>query len=152
MVRPGLAIFGASPVKGKSAQELNLKPVMTLQTNVIAVRNFMQGDSIGYGCQYICEENMPVGIIAIGYGDGYPRTASNGTPVLINDTKCYIIGRVSMDMIAVDLRNAPSTRVGDYAVLWGSGLPIEDISLHTKNISYDMLCGVQNRVKFYWTS
>jgi alanine racemase len=151
VVRPGLALYGISPIAGKSAQELGLRPVMTLQTRLIAVRTFKKGASIGYGSQFICPEDMPIGIIAMGYGDGYPRTAQNGTPILVNNIRCQIVGRVSMDMITIDLRGCPAAKVGDHVVLWGNGLPIEEVAPHTAHIPYDLVTNVQQRVKFHWT-
>lgn len=150
-VRPGVALYGISPVLGKSAQDLNLRPVMTLQTSLISIQNFKKGASVGYGARYCCPENMPVGIIAFGYGDGYPITAQDGTPILVNHVECSLVGRISMDMIAVDLRNCPQAKIGDPVTLWGSGLPLERVVEHTSNITWDLLTGVQNRVKFLWT-
>ena len=150
-VRPGIALYGISPFLGKSAQDLNLKPVMTLQTSLISSQIFKKGASVGYGARYRCSEDMPVGIIAFGYGDGYPITAQDGTPVLVNNIECSLIGRVSMDMIAVDLRNCPKAKIGDPVTLWGTGLPLEQVVKHTSNITWDLLTGVQNRVKFLWT-
>jgi alanine racemase len=150
-VRPGIAIYGASPLNGVSASSLDLKPVMTLQTSLIGVRNMKKGESIGYGARYVCPEDMLVGVIAFGYGDGYPRTAKDGTPILVNNKKCQLIGRISMDIITVDLRNCKDAKFGDPVILWGEKLPIEEVASFTENISYDLLTGVQNRVKFYWT-
>ena len=150
-VRPGIALYGASPIQGKTAAELNLKPVMTLQTSLIGIKTMSKGSTVGYGARYTCPEDMPVGIIAFGYGDGYPRTARDGTPILVNNTRCKLVGRVSMDMIAVDLRTCPEAKVGDPVILWGNDLPIEEVAAFTDNVSYDLLTGVQNRVKFHWT-
>lgn len=150
-VRPGIALYGVSPIPGKSALDLNLKPVMTLKTCLMAIQHLKKGDTVGYGAQYTCPENMPIGIIAFGYGDGYPFTARSGIPILINDRRCYLIGQVSMDMIAVDLRPYPQAQIGDTALLWGEGLPVEQIAAHTSNMNWDMLTSVQNRVKFIWT-
>lgn len=149
-IRPGLALYGASPLIGKSAADLNLRPVMTFTTRVIAINIRQKNSSLGYGGRFVCPEDLPVGAIAVGYGDGYPRTAADGTPVLINDTICPIIGRVSMDIILVDLRNCPKVKVGDQVILWGEGLPIESVVPHTHNISYDLFTGLQTRVKKYW--
>ncbi len=151
VVRPGLALYGVSPIAGKSAQELGLKPVMTLQTRLIATHQHKKGSSIGYGSQFTCPVDMPVGVIAMGYGDGYPRTAQNGTPVLVNDVRCQVVGRVSMDMITIDLRSCPSAKIGDPVILWGNGLPIEEVAHHTAQVPYDLLCAIQPRVKFHWT-
>ncbi len=151
VVRPGLALYGISPIAGVSATSLGLKPVMTLQTRLIAVRVFERGDTLGYGARFVCPERMPVGVIAMGYGDGYPRTARDGTPVLVNGIRCHIVGRVSMDMLMIDLRNYSQAKIGDQVMLWGDGLPIEDVARHTDNIPYDLVCGVQQRVVFHWT-
>ncbi|NBV28503.1 alanine racemase [bacterium] len=150
-VRPGLALYGVSPLQGRCAEDLGLKPVMSLQTSLISVRTFKKGSLIGYGGRYSCPQDMPIGIIAFGYGDGYPITARDGTPILVNGIKCSLVGRVSMDMIAVDLRACPTAGIGDPVVLWGEDLPIEHITPFTSNISWDILTGVQHRVKFLWT-
>lgn len=150
-VRPGIALYGVSPLENVTAQDLNLRPVMTLQTSLMSVQKLKKGSLIGYGARYSCPEDMPVGIVAFGYGDGYPWTAQDGTPILINNIECNLIGRVSMDMIAVDLRNCPNAKVGDPAILWGDGLPVERVVKHTGTISWNMLASVQNRVKFLWT-
>lgn len=149
--RPGLALYGISPFSDKTSEDLNLKPVMTLQSTLISIQQMSKGDSIGYGGRYQCPEDMPVGVVAFGYGDGYPITAQDGTPILVNNTECPLIGRVSMDMINVDLRKCPEAKIGDPVILWGQGLPLERVAQHTMNIPYDMLTGVQHRVKFLWT-
>lgn len=151
VARSGIALYGISPFKDKSAKDLNLKPVMTLQTQLVKVDHFKKGSYIGYGGRFSCSEDMPIGVIAMGYGDGYTRTAKDGTPVLVNGKLCAIVGRVSMDMAMIDLRNCKSAQVGDPVILWGDGLPIEKVAQHTDNIPYDLICGVQQRVKFYWT-
>lgn len=149
-VRPGIALYGISPLPDKTAKQLGLKPVMTLKSNLISVKNAAKDSSIGYGARYICKEDMPIGVVAFGYGDGYPITARDGTPVLVNNIRCPLIGRVSMDMMMVDLRNYPSAKIGDPVILWGDELPIEEVASYTNNISYDLLTGVQHRVKFTW--
>ena len=151
VVRPGLSLYGISPIKTKSAASFHLKPVMTLQTRLIAIRNFTAGSCIGYESTFTCPENMPVGVVAMGYGDGYPRLAQNGTPVLVNNQRCQIVGRVSMDMMSVDLRTSPHAKVGDPVVLWGDQLPLEEVAAYTTHSPYDLVTGVQQRVKFYWT-
>lgn len=150
-VRPGIALYGVSPIVGQTAESLGLKPVMTLQSSLISVQQVPKGASIGYGGRYCCPEDMLIGVVAFGYGDGYPITAQDGAPVLINNVECPLVGRVSMDMMNVDLRKCPNARVGDPVILWGQGLPIEKVAEHTSNIPYDMLTGVQSRVKFLWT-
>lgn len=149
-VRPGLALYGGSPLAGKTASSLNLKPVMTFRTEIIAVQKFKRGDNVGYGAGFTCPEDMPVGIAAIGYGDGYPRLVREGAPLLVNDERCSLIGRIAMDMAAIDLRPCADALVGDSVTLWGEGLPVEDLADYTDRISYDLFTGVQNRVRFQW--
>ncbi len=123
---------------------------MTLKTKIIAIKNLPQGSSVGYGGRFICPCDLKVAVIGIGYGDGYPRSAIDGTPVLINNHKCRIIGRISMDMTVVDLTNCLDAKIGDDVILWGDNLPIEKIVKFTQNSAYDILTAVQNRVKFVW--
>jgi alanine racemase len=143
-VRPGIMLYGAAPVTG--AHQLDLKPVMTLTTALIAVHARHKGDAIGYGGDYRCPEDMPVGVAAIGYGDGYPRHAVPGTPVLLNGRRVPLIGRVSMDMITLDLRAQPQARIGDPVVLWGGGLPVDEVAASAATISYELLCHVTERI------
>jgi len=145
-VRPGIMLYGVSPMIGQSAADLNLKPVMTLSSELIAVNARKKGDAIGYGGDWVCPDDMPVGVVAIGYGDGYPRHAPPGTPVLLHGERVPIIGRVSMDMVTVDLRGHPDARVGDPVVLWGEGLPVEEIAQRSGTIAYELLCCVTGRV------
>jgi len=145
-VRPGIMLYGSSPLAGSTAESLGLKPVMTLETRLIAVQSHRQGESIGYGGDYTCPVDMPVGVAAIGYGDGYPRHAPAGTPVLVNGQTVPLIGRVSMDMVTLDLRNQPKARVGDPITLWGEGLPIDTIAAKAGTISYELMCHVTERI------
>jgi alanine racemase len=145
-VRPGIMLYGASPLAGFRAQELGLTPVMTLQTALIAVNPRRQGEAVGYGGDFHCPEDMPVGVAAIGYGDGYPRRAAPGTPVLVNGSRVPLIGRVSMDMITLDLRTQPQARVGDPVVLWGAGLPVDEVAAAAGTIGYELLCQVAERI------
>lgn len=139
-VRPGIMLYGASPLLNVSAETLNLKPVMTLTAALIAINLHKKGEAVGYGGDYICPEDIPIGVIAIGYGDGYPRHAPSGTPVLINGVECPLAGRVSMDMLTVDLRSCPGVKVGNDVVLWGTGLPVDRIAEKAETISYELLC------------
>lgn len=150
-VRTGLAVYGVSPMNNIEASKLRLKPVMTVRSDIISIKKLKKGDAVGYGARYICTEEKIIGVVAFGYGDGYPITAKDGTPVLVNGKKCPIIGRVSMDMIMVDLSSHDNVKIGDAAILWGEGLPIEEVVTHTNNITWDILTGMQNRVKFIWT-
>lgn len=147
-VRPGIMLYGASPFANQTGIQANLRPVMTLTSHLIAVPRAKRGDWVGYGATWQCPEDMPIGIVAIGYGDGYPRHARNGTPVLVNGAICPLIGRVSMDMIAVDLRPTPAAQVGDPVTLWGEGLPVEHIAECAETISYELFCQVTQRVEF----
>jgi alanine racemase len=146
-VRPGIMLYGASPFIDSLGDEDGLRPVMTLSTELIAIHRLRQGQAVGYGGTWVCPEDMDVGVAAIGYGDGYPRHAPSGTPVLLNGRAAPLIGRVSMDMITLDLRRHPDARVGDPVVLWGRGLPVEIIARAAGTIPYTLLCGVTARVK-----
>jgi len=145
-VRTGIMLYGASPFDDSNGEQEGLVPCMTLCSELIAVNRFRQGDTIGYGGTWTCPEDMMVGVVAVGYGDGYPRAVPSGTPVLVNDQRVPLIGRVSMDMICVDLRSQPRAGVGDPVVLWGRGLPVEEIAGHASTISYELLCGITGRV------
>lgn len=145
-VRPGIMLYGVSPFPGQVAEADGLQPVMTLRSALMAVNWLEAGDSVGYGSTWRCPEPMPVGVVAIGYGDGYPRHAPNGTPVLVNGQRVPLVGRVSMDMVTVDLRQCPQARVGDPVVLWGEGLPAEEVAECAGTIAYELLCGVTQRL------
>jgi len=124
---------------------------MTLSSQLIAVKNVNKGERIGYGGTYICDDDMTIGIVAIGYGDGYPRHAKTGTPVLLNGKRCSLLGRVSMDMICIDLSEQSTAEVNDPVILWGKGLPIEEIAESAETIGYELLCGVTSRVEFIYS-
>ena len=145
-VRPGIMLYGVSPLLGGRAEQHGLQPVMTLRSELIAVNMVAAGESIGYGATWITPETMPVGVVAVGYGDGYPRQVPNGTPVLLNGRIVPLVGRVSMDMVCVDLRSQPEATIGDPVVLWGEGLPVELIAEYAATIPYELLCGVTRRV------
>lgn len=147
-IRPGVCLYGVSPLDGSDGPDENLRPAMTVSTELIAVKNMRRGECVGYGGHWVAPEDTRYGIAAIGYGDGYPRHAPNGTPVLVNGKRAALIGRVSMDMIAVDLRVQPEAKEGDPVVLWGEGLPVEEIARAAGTIPYELLCGVTQRVNF----
>ena len=149
-VRPGIMLYGVSPFSDKIGEDINLKPVMILQSKILTIKNLTKGDKVGYGGTYTCPENMPIGIASIGYGDGYPRHAKNGTPVLVNGKKCQLAGRVSMDMITIDLRNNPAAKPGDPVILWGNGLPVEYIAQSADTIPYELFCRLTKRVQFVY--
>ncbi|MBK5931432.1 alanine racemase [Halochromatium salexigens] len=146
-VRPGIMLYGGSPLLGQTAAALGLRPVMTLTSPLIAVRDLAAGAPIGYGSTYHCPQPMRVGVVAIGYGDGYPRHAPSGTPVLIRGRRSAVLGRVSMDMISIDLRQIPQATVGDPVTLWGQGLPVEEVAEQVGTINYELLCRLSNRVQ-----
>lgn len=147
-VRPGIMLYGASPFIDNTADAHGLKPVMTLKSHLISVKSLKKGDKVGYGATWTAPRDILMGVVAIGYGDGYPRHAKSGTPVLVNQRQAALIGRVSMDMITVDLSACPDAKVGDPVVLWGEGLPVETVAKHADTIAYSLLCGVTQRVKY----
>lgn len=147
-VRTGGLLYGLSVVDGKSGADFGFRPTMTLSTRLIAVNRVGKGERIGYNGTWTCPEDMPVGVAAIGYGDGYPRSAASGTPVLVGATRVPLIGRVSMDLVTLDLRAAPQAQVGDRVTLWGGDLPVETVASHAGTIGYDLTCGMTRRVLF----
>jgi len=146
-VRPGLMLYGVSPFADQTGTAHGLRPAMSLQSRLMAVNRFTQGERVGYGGEWRCPEDMTVGVVAIGYGDGYPRHARTGTPVLVNGRRVPLIGRVSMDMICVDLRSQPQAQIGDPALLWGGELPVEEVAQYAGTIPYELLCRVTSRVQ-----
>jgi alanine racemase len=147
-VRPGILLYGVSPFADRCGADEGLLPVMTMSTELIAIRHLHKGEAVGYGGAWIAPEAMTIGIAAIGYGDGYPRHAPNGTPARVRNQLAALVGRVSMDMIAVDLRNVADAKVGDPVLVWGAGLPVEQVARAAETIPYELLCGVTQRVKF----
>jgi alanine racemase len=147
-LRVGGLLYGLSVIAGKSGADLGFEPAMTLSAKLISINCIQRGERIGYAASYECPEDMPVGVAAIGYGDGYPRSAPSGTPVLVNGVRAAIAGRVSMDLITIDLRAVPNAKVGDHVVLWGRELPVEEIAACAGTISYDLTCGMTKRVLF----
>ena len=145
-VRPGLALYGVSPFGNETAEKHGLKPVMTLETTVLTVRDVKRGETVGYAGAWRAERDSSIAILAAGYGDGLPRHLENGTPVLIGGARYPLVGRVSMDMIAVDVTGAPKVVTGNKAIIWGVGLPVEDVAKHADTIPYELLCGVSQRV------
>ncbi len=150
-VRPGIMLYGASPLHYDTAQSLGLTPVMTLRTELVAIQDLKANDSVGYGGDYTAARAHRVGVVACGYADGYPRHAPNGTPVLVCGRKVRTAGRVSMDMMTIDLTDVPEAVVGSPVVLWGEGLPVEDVAAAASTVSYELLCAVAPRVPFVTT-
>ena len=159
-VRPGIMLYGSSPFAGigvgrdiakgdnsqKSAQELGLRPVMTLSSEIISIRDIQSGEQVGYGGMFRAERRMRIGVVACGYADGYPRHAPTGTPVLVNGQRTCTLGRISMDMLCVDLSALPDAVVGSRVTLWGDGLPVDEVAKSAGTISYELLCALAARV------
>lgn len=145
-IRPGLALYGASPLADRSAAELGLTPVMTLETAVIALREVPVGEGVGYGATWRAARPSRIAILAAGYADGVPRHLPSGSPVAFEGGKAPLVGRVSMDMVAVDVTDLRAVAVGDRAVLWGQGLPAEEVAARAGTIAYELFCGVAPRV------
>jgi alanine racemase len=146
-VRPGLVLYGVSPFPSGTGADLGLRPAMTLQTEVIAVKDVREGETVGYGGAWRAARDSRMAVVAAGYGDGYPRGVESGTPLLVNGRRAPIIGRVSMDMITVDVTDLPGVATGDPVVLWGEGVPVEEIARHAGTIPYELICGVSQRVQ-----
>ncbi len=147
-VRPGLMLYGASPLSGKVGADLGLKPVLTLQSRLIAIREYAADQPIGYGQTWRTPERMPIGVVAVGYADGVHRCLPSGTPMLVREVRVPLVGRVSMDMITVDLRGVPDAAIGDAVTLWGAALPAEHIAAHANTLAYELFCGLTQRVRF----
>jgi alanine racemase len=153
-VRPGIMLYGASPTgKFSDIEHANLRAVMQLHSEIIDIQELSPGDRIGYGGRYEATEAMRVGIVACGYADGYPRHAKDGTPVWVFNANgegaglaCPIVGRVSMDMLSIDLRNAPQAKIGSVVELWGDQVPVDDVAQMSGTIGYELLCAVAPRV------
>ena len=149
IARPGIMLYGSSPFAQRSAESLELKPVMTLRSRLIAINSINKGDTVGYGATFVADKPMRLGVVSIGYGDGYPRKAPTGTPVLIHTqegpVRTRLVGRVSMDMITVDLSDVPAA-IDDDVILWGEGLPADEIATLCGTIAYELFCQVTPRV------
>lgn len=145
-VRPGLMLYGLSPFPSGTGADLGLRAAMSLQSEVIAVKNVKPGETVGYGGAWRAERETRIAVVAAGYGDGYPRSTASGAPVQVNGRRAPLVGRVSMDMITVDVTDLPAVSVGDPVVLWGEGVPAEEIAQHAGTIAYELICGVSQRV------
>jgi alanine racemase len=150
-VRPGIMLYGSSPFPYDTAEMLGLSPVMTLRSQLVAVQDLKANASVGYGAGYTAARAHRVGVIACGYADGYPRHAPNGTPVLVCGKKVRTAGRVSMDLMTVDLSEVPDAGVGSPAVLWGDALSVDDVAAAASTVGYELLCAVSPRVPFVTT-
>jgi alanine racemase len=144
-VRPGIMLYGATPGP-KTASEFGLTPAMTLKSRLIATQEISPGDAVGYGSHFVADRAMRIGVVACGYADGYPRHAGIGTPVLVDGVRTRLLGRVSMDLMTVDLTPVPGAAIGSEVTLWGSGLPIDEVAQAAGTIGYELMCALAPRV------
>ena len=149
-VRPGIMLYGCSPFADVSAETLGLQPVMTLTSEIVAIQDLEPGDRVGYGGTFVAQQAMRIGVVACGYADGYPRHApgskKRNTPVVVAGKRTHTVGRVSMDMLCVDLSAIPQARVGSPVILWGEGLPADEVAASAGTVSYELLCALAARV------
>ena len=150
-IRPGLMLYGIFPFQLNDGRvfcnnRITLKPAMTLTSQLIAIKNVKAGEKIGYSCTYTAERDMKIGIVGMGYGDSYPRQVKNGAPVLIHNQRCQIVGRVSMDMITVDISHLKQVAIDDVVTLWGENLLVSEIAACANTISHELLCHLTGRV------
>ncbi|MCC6533501.1 MAG: alanine racemase [Burkholderiales bacterium] len=145
-IRPGIMLYGASPFAGVSAAALGLLPAMTLTSQLIGLQELSPGDAVGYGATFVAQRPMRIGIVACGYADGYPRHAPTGTPVLVAGVRTGTLGRISMDMLCVDLTGIPQADRGSPVTLWGEGLPADEVASAAGTVSYELFCALAARV------
>ncbi|HZV62771.1 MAG TPA: alanine racemase [Methylophilaceae bacterium] len=145
-VRPGIMLYGASPVAGTPASTFQLRPVMSLRSHVIAVQHVKVGESVGYGCTFTAARDSRVAVVACGYADGYPRHAPNGTPIHIAGEATQTVGRVSMDMLFADITDIPQANVGSPVELWGEQNPVDSVAEAAGTVGYELLCALAPRV------
>ena len=151
-VRPGIALYGSAPdFSSSDAGRWDLRPAMSLQARVIATQDLDTGDTVGYGSTFVADRPMRIGVVACGYADGYPRHAPTGTPVLVDGQRSRLLGRVSMDMLTLDLSAAPTAGMGSEVTLWGQAaagtvLPIDEVAAAAGTIAYELMCALARRV------
>lgn len=145
-VRPGIALYGAATDESHTAAQLGIEPAMTLKSRLIAVQTLNAGEAVGYGSRFAASRSMRIGVVACGYADGYPRNAPDGTPALVDGVRVPVAGRVSMDMITVDLTSAPRATVGSDVELWGGNLPIDEVANLCGTVGYELMCALAARV------
>ena len=145
-VRPGIMLYGGTP-GGQSADAFGLKPAMTLASEIIGIQHIPAGEAVGYGSRFIARKPMTIGVVACGYADGYPRHATDGTPIMVDGHRTVLAGRVSMDMITVDLTDVPGAHVGSKVELWGNALPIDEVAAAAGTIGYELMCALAPRVR-----
>ena len=145
-VRPGIMLYGCSPFGFKSAEDIGLRPAMTLASEIISVQHLQPGEYVGYGRTYQAAQEMTIGTVACGYADGYPRHAPTGTPVLVAGQRTRTVGRVSMDLLCVDISDIQEAYVGTPVTLWGEGLSCDEVAQAAGTVSYELLCALAPRV------
>ena len=145
-VRPGIMTYGGTPFGDKTAAECGLQAAMTLESELIATQSIKKGDAVGYGSRFIADADMRIGVVACGYADGYPRHAPDGTPMMVDGVQTRLIGRVSMDMLMVDLSMLPNAKVGSTVELWGKNIPIDSVAQASDTIGYELMCALAQRV------
>lgn len=151
-VRPGIMLYGASPFADKSGHDLDLRPAMTVSSRIIAVQTLRMGDGVGYGHAFRADRPMRVGVVAGGYADGYPRHAPTGTPVLVDGRRTRVVGRISMDMLNVDLTDIGNAGIGSRVTLWGQDMPVEEVAHAAGTVGYELLCALAPRMqKVSWS-
>ena len=146
VVRPGITLYGCSPFADCHAAALGLRSTMTLSADIIAIQQLAAGDTVGYGLNFQATSTMRIGIVACGYADGYPRIAANGTPVMVEGQRSGTVGRVSMDMLAIDLSHIPAADIGSRVELWGPNVAIEEVAAAAGTIGYELMCAIAPRV------
>ena len=145
-VRPGIMLYGASPIAGTPASAFQLRPVMSLRSEVIAVQHVKVGESVGYGCKFTAARDSRIAVVACGYADGYPRHAPNGTPIHVAGKATHTVGRVSMDMLFADITDIPQANIGSPVELWGEHTPVDSVAETAGTVGYELLCALAPRV------
>lgn len=147
MLRPGIMLYGSSPLKGISAESLGLKPVMRLYANLLDIKNLKRGDSVGYGATWVADKDCTIGVVSIGYGDGYPRLVADGIQLAVAG-KCFpLVGRVSMDSLAFRLDDAKGVSIGDRVELWGEAISVDEVAQYAGTLAYELFCKLTSRVE-----
>lgn len=146
MVRPGIVLYGAATDETHTAQSLGVQPAMTLASRLIATQTLNPGQAVGYGSRWTAQRALRVGVVACGYADGYPRAAPDGTPVAVDGVQAPLVGRVSMDMITVDLSSLPQAGIGSRVELWGTQVPIDEVANRAGTVGYELMCALAPRV------
>jgi alanine racemase len=146
-VRPGIMLYGSSPLAHTTAEQLDLYPAMTVSSKIISVQTLKPSDGVGYGYAFRADRSMRVGVVAGGYADGYPRHAPTGTPVLVQGRRTRVLGRISMDMLHVDLSEIEDAGVGSPVTLWGRGMPVDEVAQAAGTVGYELLCAIAPRMQ-----